>query len=56
VHVRRPLPWRIDRPDSHRIEQNIAADRMLRLVVYAYLVSVGVAGFTTFIGLHESLR
>ena len=36
-------------------EQTIAGDRMLRRVVYAYLVSVGVAGVIALVGLHEGL-
>ena len=36
-------------------EQTIAGDRMLRRVVYAYLVSVGVAGAVALVGLHEGL-
>ena len=36
-------------------EQTIAGDRMLRRVVYAYLVSVVVAGVIALVGLHEGL-
>jgi len=36
-------------------EQAIAGDRMLRRVVYAYLVSVVVAGVVALVGLHEGL-
>ena len=36
-------------------EQTIARDRMLRRVVYAYLVSVVVAGAVALVGLHEGL-
>jgi hypothetical protein len=36
-------------------EQTIAGDRMLRRVVYAYLVSVGVAGVIALVGLQEGL-
>ena len=36
-------------------EPAIAGDRMLRRVVYAYLVSVVVAGAVALVGLHEGL-
>lgn len=36
-------------------EQAIAGDRMLRRVVYAYLVSVVVAGVVALVGLREGL-
>ena len=36
-------------------EQTIAGDRMLRRVVYAYLVSVVVAGAVALVGLREGL-
>ena len=36
-------------------EQTIARDRMLRRVVYAYLVSVVVAGAVALVGLREGL-
>jgi hypothetical protein len=36
-------------------ELAIAGDRMLRRVVYAYLVSVVVAGVVALVGLHEGL-
>jgi len=36
-------------------EQTIASDRMLRRVVYAYLISVVVAGAVALVGLREGL-
>jgi hypothetical protein len=59
-------PWRAsgpvtlgslaDRPPGQASgEPTIAGDRMLRRAVYAYLVSVGVAGVIALVGLHEGL-
>ena len=59
-------PWRASRqitpgsladrqPGRTSGEQIIAGDRMLRRVVYAYLVSVGVTGVIALVGLHEGL-
>jgi hypothetical protein len=36
-------------------EPIMAGDRMIRRAVYAYLVSVVVAGVIAFVGLHEGL-
>ena len=42
-------------PGQASDEQTIARDRMLRRVVYAYLVSVVVAGAVALVGLREGL-
>ncbi len=50
----RSVPWQTDSPDRHRVSDH-RGDRMLRRVVYAYLVSVVVAGVIALVGLHEGL-
>jgi hypothetical protein len=59
-------PWRTDgrlapvvrvvrRSGNDPMEQTTAGDRMLRRVVYAYLVTIVAAAVVALVGLHEGL-